>query len=103
MEKNMNSVMAAMQELQKQMEGEAERTGLTSEEAVVELVKEIRRGEQSGEEDGWIENEEVRRYFARKGVDEIEAALDKADIAAEQEENRYTGKAVFGRIRERVK
>lgn len=67
MEKNMSSVIAAMQELQKQMEGEAERTGLTSEEAVVELVKELRRGEQSGEEEGWIANEDARGYFDRNG------------------------------------
>ena len=98
----MNSIIAAMQELQKQMEGEAERTGLTSEDAVVEMVKDLRRGELSDEED-WIANEDARRYFARKEVNEIEAALDEAELAAEQEETRYTGKEVFGRIRERVK
>ena len=103
MEKNMSSVIAAMQELQKQMEGEAERTGLTSEEAVVELVKEIRRGEQSGEKEGWIENEGVCRFFAQKEADEIEAALDEAELAARQDNTRYTGKEVFGRIRERMK
>ena len=37
-----NSAVYAMQMLQNEMAGEAERTGLTSEEAVNDLVKEIR-------------------------------------------------------------
>ena len=37
-----NSAVYAMQMFQKEMAGEAERTGLTSEEAVMELVKELR-------------------------------------------------------------
>lgn len=37
-----NSAVYAMQMLQQAMAGEAERTGLTSEEDVVDLVKEIR-------------------------------------------------------------
>ena len=37
-----NSAVYAMQMLQKEMAGEAERTGLTSEEAVMDLVKELR-------------------------------------------------------------
>ena len=37
-----NSAVYAMQMLQKEMAGEAERTGLTSEEAVMALVKELR-------------------------------------------------------------
>ena len=37
-----NSAVYAMQMLQKEMEGEAERTGLLSDEDVIALVKEIR-------------------------------------------------------------
>lgn len=37
-----NSVLYAMQKLQNEMDGEAERAGLTSEEAVMVLVKELR-------------------------------------------------------------
>ena len=37
-----NSAVYAMQMFQKEMAGEAERTGLTSDEAVMELVKELR-------------------------------------------------------------
>lgn len=37
-----NSAIYAMQMLQKDLQGEAERTGLTSEEAVMDLVKELR-------------------------------------------------------------
>ena len=37
-----NSAIYAMQVLQQEMAGEAERTGLTSEEVVMELVKELR-------------------------------------------------------------
>lgn len=37
-----NSAVYAMQVLQKKMSGEAERTGLTSEEEVMALVKELR-------------------------------------------------------------
>lgn len=37
-----NSAVYAMQMLQKQMEGEAEETGLDSEESVMDLVKEVR-------------------------------------------------------------
>lgn len=37
-----NSAVYAMQILQKEMEGEAERTGLLSDEDVIALVKEIR-------------------------------------------------------------
>ncbi len=103
MEKNRNSIIAAMQELQKQMEGEGERTGLTSEDAVVEMVKELRQGEQPGDEEGWIANEDVHRYFARKEANEIEAALDEAEITAEQDETRYISDEVFRRIRERMK
>ena len=99
----MNPVIVAMRELQKQMEGEAERTGLTSEEDVIELVKELRRGKQSGEEECWIENEDVRRYFAQRGADDIEAALDEAEFTAEQDETRYISDEVFRRIRERMK
>ncbi len=37
-----NSAVYAMQVLQREMAGEAERTGLTSDDDVVELVKELR-------------------------------------------------------------
>ena len=37
-----NSAVYAMQMLQSQMSGEAENTGLTSERAIVDLVKEVR-------------------------------------------------------------
>ncbi len=37
-----NSAVYAMEILQKQMQGEAERTGLTSDEAIMDLVKQIR-------------------------------------------------------------
>lgn len=37
-----NSAIYAMQVLQKEMEGEAERAGLTTEDDVMELVKELR-------------------------------------------------------------
>lgn len=37
-----NSAVYAMQVLQSQMEGEAEKAGLTSEEDIMELVKEVR-------------------------------------------------------------
>lgn len=37
-----NSAVYAMQMLQKQMEGEAEETGLDSEKSVMDLVKEVR-------------------------------------------------------------
>ncbi len=37
-----NSAVYAMQMLQKEMVGEAERTGLTSEDDIMELVKEMR-------------------------------------------------------------
>ena len=37
-----NSAIYAMQMLQKDLQGEAERTGLTCEEAVMDLVKELR-------------------------------------------------------------
>ena len=37
-----NSVVYAMQKLQNEMDGEAERASLTSEEAVMVLVKELR-------------------------------------------------------------
>ena len=37
-----NSAIYAMQVLQQEMAGEAERTGLTSEDDVMELVKELR-------------------------------------------------------------
>ena len=37
-----NSAIYAMQVLQQEMAGEAERTGLTSEDVVMELVKELR-------------------------------------------------------------
>ncbi len=37
-----NSAVYAMQLLQKEIEGEAERVGLTSDEEVMELVKELR-------------------------------------------------------------
>lgn len=39
-----NSAVYAMQILQQEMAGEAERAGLTSEEDVINLVKEIRSG-----------------------------------------------------------
>lgn len=37
-----NSAVYAMEVLQRQMQGEAERTGLTSDEAIMDLVKQIR-------------------------------------------------------------
>ena len=37
-----NSAVYAMEVFQKQMQGEAERTGLTSDEAITDLVKQIR-------------------------------------------------------------
>ena len=37
-----NSAIYAMERLQKQMEGEAMKAGLTSEESVVDLVREVR-------------------------------------------------------------
>ena len=37
-----NSAVYAMEVFQKQMQGEAERTGLTSDEAIMDLVKQIR-------------------------------------------------------------
>ena len=37
-----NSAVYAMQMLQKQMEGEAERNGLTSDDFVMDMVKEVR-------------------------------------------------------------
>lgn len=37
-----NSAVYAMQMLQKQMEGEAERNGLTSDDLVMDVVKEVR-------------------------------------------------------------
>ena len=37
-----NSAVYAMQMLQKQMEGEAERNGLTSDDLVMDMVKEVR-------------------------------------------------------------
>lgn len=37
-----NSAVYAMQVLQKEMAGEAERTGLTSDEAVMDLISELR-------------------------------------------------------------
>ncbi len=37
-----NSAVYAMQFLQNQMKGEAENTGLTSDDAVMDLVKEVR-------------------------------------------------------------
>ena len=40
-----NSAVYAMQVLQSEMRGEAERTGLTSEEEVMTLVKELRDGD----------------------------------------------------------
>jgi AbrB family looped-hinge helix DNA binding protein len=40
-----NSAIYAMQLLQSEMQGEAERTGLTSDEAVADLVKELREEE----------------------------------------------------------
>lgn len=43
-----NSAVYAMQMLQAQMQGEAERTGLTTEEDVMDLVKEL-RSESEGE------------------------------------------------------
>lgn len=43
-----NSAVYAMQMLQTQMAGEAENTGLTTDEAVVDLVKEV-RAESEGE------------------------------------------------------
>lgn len=39
-----NSAMIALQNIQSSFEGEAERLGLETEEDVVDLVKEIRRG-----------------------------------------------------------
>lgn len=39
-----NSVVYAMQTLQNDLKGEAERTGLTSDDAVMELVNELRNG-----------------------------------------------------------
>ena len=41
-----NSAVYAMQVLQSEMRGEAERTGLTSEEDVMDLVKELRDEEE---------------------------------------------------------
>jgi AbrB family looped-hinge helix DNA binding protein len=40
-----NSAIYAMQLLQSEMQGEAERTGLTTDEAVADLVKELREEE----------------------------------------------------------
>lgn len=42
-----NSAVYAMQVLQKEMDGEAERTGLTSDDDVVELVKELRNEDEN--------------------------------------------------------
>lgn len=42
-----NSAVYAMQMLQKQMVGEADNTGLTSEDAVMDLVKEVRAESES--------------------------------------------------------
>ena len=39
-----NSAVYAMQALQNELKGEAERTGLTSDDAVMELVNELRNG-----------------------------------------------------------
>ena len=41
-----NSAVYAMQVLQSEMRGEAERTGLTSDEDVMALVKELRNGDE---------------------------------------------------------
>ena len=41
-----NSAVYAMQVLQSEMRGEAERTGLTSDEDVIALVKELRDGDE---------------------------------------------------------
>ena len=41
----MNSAMFAMKEFQKAMEGEAEKEGLYSDDDVVELIMQMRRGE----------------------------------------------------------
>lgn len=43
-----NSAIYAMQTLQKEMAGEAERTGLNSEEDVLTLVKELRNEDENG-------------------------------------------------------
>lgn len=45
-----NSAMIALQKIQSSFEGEAERLGLETEEDVVSLVKEIRRGAQAEEQ-----------------------------------------------------
>lgn len=45
-----NSAMIALQKIQSSFEGEAERLGLETEEDVVRLVKEIRRGAQAEEQ-----------------------------------------------------
>ena len=42
-----NPAVYAMQQLQEEMDGEAECTGLTSEEAVMDLVKELRNEKES--------------------------------------------------------
>lgn len=42
-----NSAVYAMQVLQREMAGEAERTGLTSDEDVMELVKELRNEDEN--------------------------------------------------------
>ncbi len=42
-----NSAVYAMQTLQKEMTGEAERIGLTSDDAVMELVKNLRSGDEN--------------------------------------------------------
>jgi len=42
-----NSAVYAMQVLQKEMAGEAERTGLTSDDDVIALVKELRNEDES--------------------------------------------------------
>lgn len=42
-----NSAVYAMQVLQKEMDGEAERTGLTSDDDVIALVKELRNEDEN--------------------------------------------------------
>ena len=62
-------------------------------------MSELKKGELSGEQNGWLSEEDVEKHLKELTSNSIEAKLDEADLQAKTDPTRYTHEEVFSSIR----
>ena len=65
------------------------------------LMSELKKGELSGEQNGWLSEEDVEKHLKELTSNSIEAKLDEADLQAKTDPTRYTHEEVFSSIRKK--